>query len=162
MTMKVRLGGVWKDISGARIFKSGAWRSIVAVKIYKDGAWREVANFTPPAPGGGGGGGGTLSVNHLSDFGKGGHSSTLTSGNVSCVVSGGLAPYHYSWAKVSDNGEATFTINGPSSATTTVTATGLAPDTPATITLHCTVTDSLGVSATTNDATGTFENSSLL
>lgn len=63
----------------------------------------------------------------------------LTTGSVTVTPSGGTGPYTYAWAI--DTGD-TFTINAPTSATTTFSVT-LGGDESAAAVYTCTVTDSL-------------------
>jgi hypothetical protein len=145
MGMKVRKGGVWRDIVSAKVFESGVWRELVQIKVFKSSSWRTVANFTTPA-GGGGGGGGVVSVT-ISPTSISAHTEdnlAAPTGSLTATPSGGLAPYIYSWALVSVTSPATgVLINKPTLASTTATVLfstyGLA-----TVTLRCTVTDSLG------------------
>lgn len=160
--MKVFYGGVWKDIAGANVFANGAWRSLSAIKAYVSGAWRDVANFTPPGGVGGGGGGGSLSlsVSPASTF-RHANNTVLTSPSITCTPSGGLAPYTYVWSFVSQDGFATYTINSPTLATCSVTASGCPEDQTVGCVIHCSVTDSLAVHATTDNVPTNFENFSL-
>lgn len=159
MPLQVRVGGVWITPTALKIYTAGAWRSIQAVKIYKGGAWRDAANFVPSGGGGGGGGSLSLSVDPISAF-KLGHASTLTSRTITVTPSGGLAPYSYVWSVVSQDGFATYSINSPTSATCTVTATGCPADQTVGCSIHCSVTDSLGTNAVSDTVPVTFLNQS--
>jgi hypothetical protein len=159
MTVKVRIGGEWKDITGAKVYKGGTWRTLVAIKAYVGGAWRDIANYTS---GGGGGSSGSLSLSLNTTLRtKVGTSSTLTSLGFTVTPSGGLAPYSYAWSVVSSDGLATYTINSPTLSTTTVTASSLLADQTSEVVIHCAVTDSLGASATSANCTARFERTSL-
>ncbi len=79
-----------------------------------------------------------------------------TSGAVA-APSGGTPPYSYAWARTDGGGDA-WTINSPSAASTTFQATGVNPGDAFTATFACTVTDSLGVTATTSDVSATSIN----
>lgn len=143
MTLQIRRGGSWITPTGLKIYKAGAWRSIQAIKIYAGGAWRDVANFTPPSGGGGGGGGAIVLTLSRTSINKATFSSTGSTANVTATPSGGLAPYTYSWTRISGSG---INANTPSSATTSFQATGLSEDETRTATFRCTCTDSLGTS----------------
>jgi hypothetical protein len=131
--MKLRLGGAWKDITGAKIFSGGAWRTLTAIKIYEGGAWRDVANFT------GGGGSITLAISP-SPVTKTGRTATITTGNVTATPTGGLAPYTYAWVKQSGDD---INITAPSSAVTAFRADGMSVDEVRTAVFRCTCTDAL-------------------
>jgi hypothetical protein len=75
----------------------------------------------------------------------GGTTSSLTTAGVTATPAGGTAPYTYSWAKVS--GDA-ITVNSPTSATTTFSATGLALDEERSAVFRVTCTDAGALSAT--------------
>lgn len=148
MTMKVRLGGAWKDITGGKVFLSGSWRTLVAIKTYKDGAWRDVANFTAPVSGM------TVTTSPAESFFRGGRT-TAVSQNITATPSGGLAPYTYAWEVVSQVGSSgTVTIPLPTSATTTVRCT-FTEIGDVNCVIRVTVTDSLGSSASA-DIDGNF------
>lgn len=142
---KIRKGGVWRDITGCKIFAQGTWREILQIKIYKGGAWRTVANFSAPA-GGGGGGGGTIAVSispssfsvHAEDTLQA-DSSTLTA-----TPSGGVAPYSYTWEPITFGGlcnGVSFTHAGLASTIVTMFFSGYGSGS---VSLRCTATDSLG------------------
>jgi hypothetical protein len=136
MPMKLRLGGAWQDIVGAKVFSGSAWRTPTAIKVYEDGAWRDVANFT------GGGGSITLSISP-SPATRTGQLATITTANVTATPAGGLAPYTYAWVKQSGDD-----INAvsPSSAVTRFRADGMSAPETRTAIFRCTATDSLSTS----------------
>jgi hypothetical protein len=161
MPLQIRYGGTWRDPSGCRIYKGGAWRNIVQVKVYSGGAWRDVANFTAPGsgdtPGSGGGSSGSLTLSiSPSPSEAASFSSPVTSGNTTATPSGGLAPYTYSWVKLSGD---TIVANSPTSAVTTFTG-NVPPDATRSAIFRCTCTDSLGATATA-DVTATLDRISI-
>lgn len=159
--MDAYVGGRWASPSTAEAYVGGAWRSIQYAEAYIGGAWRTVANFTPPGGGGGGGGSLSLSVSPTS-ISRTGTASSITTGAITVTPSGGLAPYTYAWSIVSSDAGPTFSIGSPSYASTPVTASAITVlDTPYNCTIHCVVTDSLGVSATSSSVTATFTRTSL-
>lgn len=86
--------------------------------------------------------------------------STQTTASTTVTVSGGTSSYNYSWARVSGG---YFTINSPSSATTTFTATNVPVNGFITGVYRCTVTDSSSPQkVATADVYITFERESLL
>jgi hypothetical protein len=75
-------------------------------------------------------------------------STTFASGTTSSTTvtpSGGTAPYTYAWALLTGD---TLTVNSPTAATTTFTATGLTSGQSKSATYRCTVTDSAALTAT--------------
>jgi hypothetical protein len=148
MAVQVRFSGIWRTLTGAQVFANGAWRSLVAIQAFVGGQWRIVGNFTVP-PGDGGTFDLGTSASSVSGLGVV-DSTTVTSGFVSAVPSGGLSPYSYSWAIVSSDGQ-TYVIHGPTSATVSVTGSGLPMDDVSTCTIRCTATDSLGSIAVSGD-----------
>ena len=68
-----------------------------------------------------------------------GAAASQTTSSTTVSVSGGVSPYTYSWAKVSGD---TLTVNSPTAATTTFTASGLLEGDSRDATYRCTVTDS--------------------
>jgi hypothetical protein len=78
-----------------------------------------------------------------------------TSPSVTATPVGGTASFTYSWAWTS--GGASLTINSPTASTTTVTAPSISyPDDPRSGTLQCTVTDSNGFVAVSNEVSVDF------
>lgn len=156
--MDAYVGGTWVSPSGAEAYIGGAWRTLQYAEAYIGGSWRTVANFTPPSPGGGGGGGGTLSLSvSPTSISKVGSPTTFTTGYITVTPSGGLAPYSYVWSIVSSDPGPTFTLTAPGYASTKVSGTGFPlTDTPYNCTIHCVVTDSLGVTATTDNVVATL------
>lgn len=73
---------------------------------------------------------------------------TTVSGSVGAVPSGGLAPFSYTWSVVTFSAGASPAFTAPSSATTTVIQTGVAPEALETATLQVVVNDSAGQTAT--------------
>jgi hypothetical protein len=72
---------------------------------------------------------------------KSGIASTQTTASTTVTVTGGVSPYTHSWSKVSGD---TLTVDSPTAATTTFTATGLVQGDSRDATYRCTVTDSTG------------------
>jgi hypothetical protein len=78
----------------------------------------------------------------------------MTSRFATATPTGGLAPFTYAWTLVSSTGLTGITINYPTSASTSVTATLTVPvGTTGYANLKCTATDALG---TSKSATVTF------
>lgn len=157
MAMLVRQGSTWRTITGGDVFASGAWRPLAAVKVYASGAWRTVATFASSGGGGGGGGGSSLTISLSGTTISGsGASSSITSGTVTATPSGGFVPYHYIWSLSDGDGLATYTINSPNSATTTVTASGVPSETTVTGSITCAVTDAAGTTGLSGQVDCTF------
>lgn len=68
-----------------------------------------------------------------------GTGTSVTTASATVTPAGGVAPYSYSWAKVSGG---TITATSPTSASSTFSATGLASGESRTAVFRCTVTDS--------------------
>lgn len=75
-------------------------------------------------------------------------SGTATTNSVTATVTGGTGPFTYAWTLSHTDGIPNPTANSPSSATTTFTQTGLAPDDFVSSTWLLTVTDANGVTTT--------------
>ena len=133
--MKVRVGGAWKDISGASVRVGGSWRRLQAIKVYADSAWRTVATFASPLDL-------TLSA---STANKTGTNSTVTTGNITATPSGGQGPFTYAWAKQSGG---SISATNATSAQSGFRATGMAIDEQRTAVFRCTCTDAFGSSDT--------------
>lgn len=159
--MDVFLGGAWSSPSTAEAYVSGAWRTLQYGEAYIGGTWRTVANFSPatPAPPGGGtsggGGGGSLALSvsptSLTVFGR---FSSLTSGSITVTPSGGLAPYTYAWSIL--GADAPSSLTAPTFATTAINCIVPSEEVAYATTIQCVVTDSLGVTATSESVTATF------
>lgn len=85
----------------------------------------------------------TATVDHTSVNGKGVAPSTVTTGSVTASPVLGSAPFSYSWTRT-DGGSYPWTINNPSSATTTFSSTLDGGATFHTATFACTITDAVG------------------
>ena len=132
--MRARIGGAWTTPSTAKAYIGGTWQTPRNAKAYVSGAWRDVATFVPP-----------LSLTASPDGFYGAGRYTANSQPLTATPTGGLAPFTYAWAVVSSS--RAVTIGSPTSATTVVSGyVGTAYI--ITITLSCTVTDSLGSTAT--------------
>jgi hypothetical protein len=158
--MKVRRGGAWRDITACHVYRSGKWRRISVIKAYVGAQWRTVASFTYStggvgsgsssggSSGGGSSGGGTTGGTTTGLVATASPSSVVTRGSTSPVISravtitpsGGKAPYTYAW----NGGEAN--ASSPTTATTTFSVT-LSFGSDLSTTATCTVTDSLGRTA---------------
>lgn len=144
MTLRVMEGGNLRAITNLMVKQAGVLRSIRTVKVMDGGALRTVATFAD------------LLTVEASPANVSGTQASASAIRVNTDVttagpSGGLAPFSYSWAKVSEVGAA----NSPSMATTDFGAT-ISPGTQ-TGTFRVTVTDAVGHTAT-DDVTATFTN----
>lgn len=142
--MKIRVGGEWRDIIGAKIRKSGSWRTIKAVQIYSGGSWRAAGTFSPTSTSGG------MSITFKGSTSKSSASSPIEI-EITAVPSNGSRPYTYDWAVDSESGPGTVSIVDPTIAKIEANATFVSAGT-ITATLSCTATDSVG-----NTAEGTID-----
>lgn len=141
------MSGAWRTITAAEAFVGGAWRTLVSAEAYVSGAWRGVGTFVQPL---------TLATSP-SAVSKTAHAFIITSDPVTATPSGGAGPYSYAWSVFSGG---PFTINSPTSATTTITANVTGGDKSGTV--QCVVTDSLGTTASaTVDVSITYDTGGL-
>lgn len=130
--MDIFLGGAWRSPTRMEVFLGGQWRSPIYGEIYLSGAWRRFVTFAPP-----------LSVS-ASNIGGRGYDISPTVTSVPAVVSptGGVAPYTYNWALLTES----MTIDAPTRADTTFTGT-VPYDSTITATARVTCTDAMGSTA---------------
>lgn len=155
--MKIRKGSAWREITGGKIYLNGSWRTITHGKEYFSGSWRNILNLTAP-PDDPDGDVGTMTVTIDTPGGtlNVGTGTSINSPTLNAVPSGGKSPYTYQWSKASTDGRATYTINSPTSANTTVTASGLGDNGDYTCSVRVAVSDSTGLSATSVNIALTF------
>ncbi len=79
---------------------------------------------------------------------------TITTGSVTASVSGGTAPYSYSWVELFGGG---IDIVSPTSATSTFRATGMTSGEVRSAAFNCVVTDATGAVATSGDLSVTID-----
>lgn len=127
--MKLRRGGVSREVPFASIFYLGSRRRLQTIKQKRGGELVIVANFSGPL---------SVSANDCNNL-PDGSNTTKTS---LASVSGGVVPYAYSWAIISGSA----TITSPTSARTQFTKAFTVEG--ETITARVTVTDALGATAT--------------
>lgn len=130
--METFIAGVWSPVTAAEVFIDGQWRRITRVEHYVGDAWRTGAVFTQPL---------TASVNTpVYATGTG----TLVSDASTATPAGGMGPYTYSWTRIAG------TYGTPSDPTSARTAfyANIGRFKSASSTFRCTVTDSLGATAT--------------
>ena len=147
MTIKTKdAGGVLQTITVAKIRDGATLRQLRAIKLWDGAVMRTVAQFVDPLTV-------TASPSSVSSLGSG---STITSGSVTAIPSGGLAPYTYVWARTSGSA----TVNTPASAVTTFTETGMAADELRSNAFTCTVSDSSEQTAVLSGFIATFTRTS--
>jgi predicted flavoprotein YhiN len=140
--MQVRVGGAYKEITGASVRVGGSWRRLQAIKVYSDSAWRTVATFSSPM---------SLALSR-STISRIGSNSTLTTGTVTGTPTGGQGPFTYAWTKQSGD---TITASSPANASSTFRATNLAIDETRNAVFRLTCTDAFG-SSDSEDVTVTI------
>ena len=143
MTMSVRAGGAWKDLTQGKAYINGAWRNLVGAQAFIDGAWKVVASFVSSM---------TVALS-TSSVSRSARLSTINTAAVTCTPTGGLNPYTYSWVKQSGD---TITANQPTSASCAFQASGMAEEEVRSAVFRCTVTDTLGTAVTSSDLTVTI------
>lgn len=123
---KARVSGALKTITGGKVQIGGVLKAMTRLAYYDGAAVRDLQVFTSPL---------SASASPTVVAGTITRTGTSTSDATTVTPSGGRAPYSYSWAKVSGQGD----ILSPTSATTRFqTASGV---------FRCTVTDTLGATA---------------
>jgi hypothetical protein len=139
--MNVRLNGAWRTIDSGKVYLNGAWRTLNYANAYISGSWRKVATFIAQL---------TLAISPTSVHAT----NSSTTGTATATPSGGLGPFTYAWTLVSNSG-----VTGPQIASPTTASTqfyGTPTDgSSGSCVFRCTVTDSLGSTATA-DITATF------
>jgi hypothetical protein len=133
--MRVRTGGAWRPVTSGRVRVNNAWRTLTRAMVYHDGAWRDGAVFTPPL---------SLALNSGSAFAFTVPPGTAVTDPITATPTGGLGPFTYSWTRIAGS---VGTAATPNSATTTFSQFMGASETVS-ATFRCTVTDSLGSTAT--------------
>lgn len=139
-TMKeihVREAGAWTEIGEVHILIDGAW-----VKVW-DTAVSLAVSLSPTA----------------AAFGAGVSSASIpvTTAEVTAVATGGTPPYTYAWNR-DDTGSPSWSIDSPSSATTSFTCSTVGPAVYRSAEFECVVTDSLGATITSALVYATVEN----
>jgi hypothetical protein len=137
--MDARKGSAWLTIISGEVYFNGAWRLLQYAEAYYSSAWRQIGNFAQPFTG--------ITITPAEPGGSSSTSDTVTSSFATATPTGGVAPFTYNWTLVSSTGLTGITINYPTSASTSVTATVTVPvGTAGYANVRCTATDSLGVS----------------
>lgn len=131
--MRVNVGGSLKPVVRAKVNIGGSLKTIVRSKVNVGDVLKVADTFLQPL---------TLSASPSSVNGYSASSPVVTD-STTATPSGGLGPYTYSWARLSGSGTAT----APTTATTAF-YDSLSPGFLSSGTFRCTVTDSLGSTAT--------------
>lgn len=105
MSLHVKSGGTWRDITNVYRKISGTWQPIASVSTKVSGAWQVVFGEL------------IATLNKTSVSGHDGAPGSPESDSVTCTPDGGTAPYSYLWQRVS--GDTGITVNNSTSATTT-------------------------------------------
>lgn len=140
MTIKVHSASGVKGVNSIRVRGATGTQRAARIKIRTGlgvGALDQV--FTGVAP---------MSVAPASGFYDfSAFENPTVTGTVAAAVSGGLAPFTYSWSVIAFDGPSSPSFSASTAATTNITQTGLAPNQLATVTLQVVVTDSTGQTA---------------
>lgn len=148
MTIKVRSGGVNRTATSIKIKVSGVLRTVRSIRVMSGGVLRTAYIGTSALSA-------SASPSELSGLNSNfPDPGPATTQSTTVTPSGGVAPFTYSWALIS-SADGTPAADNPSFATTTFTQSlGVGQTNIATF--RCTVTDSLGATATA-DVTANFE-----
>jgi hypothetical protein len=140
--VKVRTEGAWRDVPNGRIRINNNWRPLTRILVFNEGAWRSSSIFVSPL---------SLAIAPTSVSGIITAPGTVTTNVASSTPTGGLAPFTYSWVRISG------VSASPTSPTNAATSFNFFLDTPGTASavFRCTVTDALGSTATA-DVTAIF------
>ena len=142
--MKVNVGGSLKTVTAIKFNPGTGLKNVSRIKANIAGSLKAAGSFILPL---------SLSVNSDAPFGRTFGSNPVTTFIATTVTpTGGLAPFTYSWARLSGTG----TPTSPVSANTYFVETVADYDTETGV-FRCTVTDVLGSTAFT-DITATFNN----
>lgn len=134
MPLFVRKAGVWHAAT-AFVRKAGVWSGAATSSVHKSGSWHTV---TVPLTA-------TCSPSTANKFQSGSSPATLTTNFVTVTPHGGTGPYTYLWTRQS--GSVAINVSGSTSATVSFSSTNNPTDDFVAFWL-CTVTDSLGATAT--------------
>ena len=139
MTMHALNGGTWRTITLPSVRVAGVWTAVSEGWTRVSGVWQQfysaAAMTAAIAP--------TLAYG--ARFGIG----TATTNSVTCTPTAGTSPFTYAWTRVSGD---IFTVTSPTAATTTFSKT-VAPGAIYTGVYRCTITDSLGATASATAST---------
>jgi len=127
-------GGTWRTINSARVRIENVWRNVTSVRVYQGGAWRDAATFIQPL---------SVSLSATSVNADVQGSGIATSAPVTATPSGGVAPFTYSWTRVSGLSSTATTPTAATSAFSRFVGVGES----ASEEWRCTVTDALGTTA---------------
>lgn len=141
MALQIRAGGVWKTaIPYVKV--GGTWKVVTEVWTKVAGVWKLASFSASAAP--------------LSQFDtSAGGGKTFSA--VAVTVTGGVAPYNYSWS-VQGTDASWLITTGQGTASCVVRGTGLAQGESAQATAVCTVTDSTGAIAYSNEVSFSYYN----
>lgn len=139
MTLTVKDSGTSREITRAYVRQGGALRTIREIKVLDGGTLRTVAVFADPL---------SVTASGVSGNGTGTSSQTVTTTETTAIVSGGFAPYTYSWTLFTNDGGTPSTAISPTSASTRFQKANVAPDATWADIWQVTVTDAVGGTAT--------------
>jgi hypothetical protein len=149
MTVKVRIGGALRTATSIKVKAAGVLRTVRTIRVKHGGTLRTVYSSAAAL---------SASASPTSVLGLSFSSVCLTD-DTTVTPSGGAGPYTYAWTLITFSGGNSPTVTAASFATTAFRQTGSGGPESNTATFRCTVTDSLGATATADvDATFVFEN----
>jgi hypothetical protein len=148
---RIFFNGLWREIKRRYVFHAGSWRAVKRAWVYTGGAWRQYYVGVDPF---------TITFEPSSLFASSFSNRTVT-GSVSTIVSGGLAPFTYSWTVVSFTAPVSPLVASPTLAATNLTQTGVQPDSFEDAVFRVSVTDTVGQTGTADLPASFFNNASL-
>lgn len=135
--MSILLPSGLKSISVFRGQHLGSLRTFRTAKVMSGGTLRTVGTFSPLTA--------SASPSPAVVYGYSASAVSLTTESVICSPTGGFGPFTYSWAKVSGD---TFLVGSPTTSSTQFTYPSVPSGQAFSATYRCTVTDSVGQTAT--------------
>ncbi len=135
MAYSKRIGGAWRAAAKRWVYLGTVWRPVRRGWIYASGAWRLYFIGADPM---------SVSIGPT-DFTS--FQNSTVSGTLSSLVTGGLAPFTYVWSVVSFTAGSPPSFGSPTSASTSVSQTGVMPSGIEFAQIMVTVTDSAGQNA---------------
>jgi hypothetical protein len=137
MSLKTYKDGAWRTVKKWQIRQGNTWQTVKRARTFVGGAWREFYAYVNP-----------ITVIFSPTAVTATSSSTVATGGVLAVVSGGTAPITYAWSVASYDAPTTPTIINGATASPTLRQSALGIGDSYTALFMVTATDNLGIVAT--------------